>query len=65
MAINPYEQLPLYGEDVIQAYHGQDMGSMDPHIFAVAEEAFKRMARYSMMGLACILAGAVSQKLAS
>ncbi|XP_041459898.1 unconventional myosin-Va-like isoform X4 [Lytechinus variegatus] len=46
VAINPYEQLPLYGEDVIQAYHGQDMGSMDPHIFAVAEEAFKRMARF-------------------
>ncbi|XP_071511300.1 unconventional myosin-Va-like, partial [Diadema antillarum] len=46
VAINPYEQLPLYGEDVIQAYHGQDMGSMDPHIFAVAEEAFKRMSRF-------------------
>ncbi len=45
VAINPYEELPLYGEDVIQAYSGQDMGSMDPHIFAVAEEAFKRMSR--------------------
>ncbi|XP_071826412.1 unconventional myosin-Va-like isoform X3 [Apostichopus japonicus] len=46
VALNPYEQLPLYSEDVIRAYSGQDMGSMDPHIFAVAEEAFKKLARF-------------------
>ncbi|XP_033624983.1 unconventional myosin-Va-like isoform X2 [Asterias rubens] len=46
VAINPYQQLPLYGEDVIYAYRGQDMGSMDPHIFAVAEEAFRKMSRF-------------------
>ncbi|XP_043934210.1 unconventional myosin-Vb isoform X2 [Protopterus annectens] len=45
VAINPYEQLPIYGEDVICAYSGQNMGDMDPHIFAVAEEAYKQMAR--------------------
>ncbi|XP_069483066.1 unconventional myosin-Vb isoform X4 [Ambystoma mexicanum] len=45
VAINPYEQLPIYGEDVIYAYSGQNMGDMDPHIFAVAEEAYKQMAR--------------------
>ncbi|XP_056146233.1 unconventional myosin-Vb, partial [Lampris incognitus] len=45
VAINPYEQLPIYGEDVINAYSGQNMGDMDPHIFAVAEEAYKQMAR--------------------
>lgn len=46
MAINPYEQLPIYGEDIINAYSGQNMGDMDPHIFAVAEEAYKQMARF-------------------
>ncbi|XP_060792081.1 unconventional myosin-Vb isoform X2 [Neoarius graeffei] len=45
VAINPYEQLPIYGEEVIKAYSGQNMGDMDPHIFAVAEEAYKQMAR--------------------
>uniref|UniRef100_A0A8C9SH35 Myosin VB n=1 Tax=Scleropages formosus TaxID=113540 RepID=A0A8C9SH35_SCLFO len=45
VAINPYEQLPIYGEEVINAYSGQNMGDMDPHIFAVAEEAYKQMAR--------------------
>ncbi|XP_073333627.1 unconventional myosin-Vb isoform X2 [Pagrus major] len=45
VAINPYEQLQIYGEEVINAYTGQNMGDMDPHIFAVAEEAYKQMAR--------------------
>jgi len=46
VAINPYQQLPIYDNDTIRAYSGQDMASMDPHIFAVAEEAFKRLSRY-------------------
>ncbi|XP_024911236.1 unconventional myosin-Va isoform X6 [Cynoglossus semilaevis] len=45
VAINPYEPLPIYGTDIINAYSGQNMGDMDPHIFAVAEEAYKQMAR--------------------
>ncbi|XP_058264169.1 unconventional myosin-Va isoform X2 [Hemibagrus wyckioides] len=45
VAINPYETLPIYGADIINAYSGQSMGDMDPHIFAVAEEAYKQMAR--------------------
>ena len=45
VAINPYENVPLYGNEIIQAYHGQEMGDMDPHVFAVAEEAYKRMSR--------------------
>ncbi|XP_072321462.1 unconventional myosin-Va isoform X3 [Eucyclogobius newberryi] len=45
VAINPYETLPIYSTDIINAYSGQNMGDMDPHIFAVAEEAYKQMAR--------------------
>ncbi|XP_034032086.1 unconventional myosin-Va-like isoform X2 [Thalassophryne amazonica] len=45
VAINPYESLPIYEADIIHAYSGQNMGDMDPHIFAVAEEAYKQMAR--------------------
>ena len=43
VAINPYADLPIYGNEIIQAYSGQDMGAMDPHIFAVAEEAYKKL----------------------
>uniref|UniRef100_A0A8C7YNI6 Unconventional myosin-Vc n=1 Tax=Oryzias sinensis TaxID=183150 RepID=A0A8C7YNI6_9TELE len=45
VAINPYKQLPIYGDAIIHAYSDQNMGHMDPHIFAVAEEAYKQMAR--------------------
>lgn len=45
MAINPYKPLPIYEEEVIYAYSGREMGDMDPHIFALAEEAYKQMVR--------------------
>ncbi|KAK0133416.1 Unconventional myosin-Vb [Merluccius polli] len=45
VAINPYDQLPIYGKEVIDAYSGQDMTDMEPHIFAVAEEAYCTMTR--------------------
>ncbi|XP_077372233.1 unconventional myosin-Vc isoform X2 [Festucalex cinctus] len=45
VALNPYKQLHIYGDAIIRAYSGQNMGDMDPHIFAVAEEAYKQMAR--------------------
>lgn len=47
VAMNPYKQLPIYGDAIIHAYRDQNMGDMDPHIFAVAEEAYKQMARWS------------------
>ena len=45
VAINPYADLPIYGPDTISAYRGQTMGDLDPHIFAVSEEAFTKMER--------------------
>ncbi|XP_064898034.1 unconventional myosin-Vb-like [Columba livia] len=46
VAINPYKPLPIYEEEVIYAYSGREMGDMDPHIFALAEEAYKQMVRF-------------------
>ncbi|KAL8204101.1 UNVERIFIED_CONTAM: Unconventional myosin-Vb [Gekko kuhli] len=60
VAINPYEQLPIYGQDVIYAYSGQNMGDMDPHIFAVAEEAYKQMASKFLVHLVARRGGAVN-----
>ena len=45
VALNPYQPLPIYGNETAAAYRGRDMGEMDPHIFAVAEEAFRKMTR--------------------
>uniref|UniRef100_A0A8D9F1J4 Unconventional myosin-Vb n=1 Tax=Cacopsylla melanoneura TaxID=428564 RepID=A0A8D9F1J4_9HEMI len=45
VAINPYSELPIYGSNTIWAYRGKNMGDLDPHIFAVAEEAYTKMER--------------------
>ena len=45
IAINPYQEVPLYAEELSRAYSQLDAGgTMDPHVFAVAEEARRRMA---------------------
>ena len=47
VAINPYRELSIYGPDTVLAYRNRNQnGSLDPHIFAVAEEAFTKMERY-------------------
>lgn len=43
VAVNPYKDLDIYGIDTMMAYRGQTMGSLDPHVFAVAEQAFNKM----------------------
>lgn len=46
VAFNPYNELPIYGNDTIWAYRGQAMGDLEPHIFAVAEEAYTKLERF-------------------
>lgn len=49
VAINPYTECPhLYGEEVIQVYKGvgKQVRGLDPHIYAVAEEAFYDLAEF-------------------
>uniref|UniRef100_A0A1A9X3S5 Myosin motor domain-containing protein n=1 Tax=Glossina brevipalpis TaxID=37001 RepID=A0A1A9X3S5_9MUSC len=45
VAINPYADLPLYGPSIIRAYRGRAMGELEPHIFALAEDAYARLER--------------------
>ena len=49
VAINPYTELPIYGNDTIGMYRGKNMGDLDPHIYAVSEEAFTKMERYGIL----------------
>lgn len=43
VAINPYCPLPIYGNDYIRMYKGQAREDTRPHIFAVADAAFRKM----------------------
>lgn len=45
VAINPYADLPLYGPNIIRAYRGHAMGELEPHIFALSEEAYTKLER--------------------
>ncbi|VDK73468.1 unnamed protein product [Onchocerca ochengi] len=49
VAINPYANCSqLYGDDVIQVYRGvgKQIRELDPHIYAVAEEAFFDLSKF-------------------
>eukprot|EP00026_Physarum_polycephalum_P000139 Phypoly_transcript_00139.p1 GENE.Phypoly_transcript_00139~~Phypoly_transcript_00139.p1 ORF type:complete len:2086 (+),score=546.87 Phypoly_transcript_00139:143-6400(+) len=43
IAVNPYARIPLYGADMINAYYQKPIGALSPHVYAIAEDAFKDM----------------------
>lgn len=46
MAINPYQDVDIYDETTLEIYRYQKiLKNLDPHIYAVAAEAFNQMTR--------------------
>ncbi|KAL3994918.1 Myosin head (motor domain) family protein [Acanthocheilonema viteae] len=46
IAINPYEQIDgLYDVNMVRKYKGQSLGALTPHIFAIADKAYRDMMR--------------------
>ncbi|ORY48368.1 myosin-2 [Neocallimastix californiae] len=45
IALNPFQRLPIYTHDIMRAYSGKRRGELEPHLFAVAEEAYRNMLR--------------------
>ncbi|KAF2725375.1 hypothetical protein K431DRAFT_336339 [Polychaeton citri CBS 116435] len=43
VTINPYAPLPIYGRDYINMYKGRTRDDTKPHIFAMADEAFRNL----------------------
>jgi myosin heavy chain 9/10/11/14 len=43
VAINPYQNLPLYSDSIIQQYRSRRRDGNPPHIFAIAERAWVNM----------------------
>ncbi|ULT80565.1 hypothetical protein L3Y34_010855 [Caenorhabditis briggsae] len=43
VVINPYKKLPIYSEDLIEEFKGKKRHEMPPHIFAIADTAYRSM----------------------
>ncbi|XP_034078226.1 myosin VIb isoform X2 [Gymnodraco acuticeps] len=44
IAVNPYYDIPkLYGPDAIKSYKGKSLGTLPPHVFAIADKAYRDM----------------------
>lgn len=44
IAVNPFASLPLmYGQHMMQQYKGRPLGELSPHVYAIADAAFKQM----------------------
>uniref|UniRef100_A0A3P8V144 Unconventional myosin-VI n=1 Tax=Cynoglossus semilaevis TaxID=244447 RepID=A0A3P8V144_CYNSE len=44
IAVNPYYDIPkLYSAETIQQYRGRSLGTLPPHVYAIADKAFRDM----------------------
>ncbi|KAK5170569.1 class II myosin [Saxophila tyrrhenica] len=43
VTVNPYTPLPIYGRDYVNMYKGRSREDTKPHIFAMADEAFRNL----------------------
>ncbi|KAM9667108.1 unconventional myosin-VI isoform 2-T2 [Trichechus inunguis] len=44
IAVNPYFDIPkIYSSESIKSYQGKSLGTMPPHVFAIADKAFRDM----------------------
>ncbi|XP_075870455.1 myosin-10 isoform X2 [Nelusetta ayraudi] len=43
VVINPYKNLPIYSDNIIEMYRGKKRHEMPPHIYAISETAYRCM----------------------
>nr|XP_020496390.1 unconventional myosin-VI isoform X3 [Labrus bergylta] len=44
IAVNPYNDIPkLYGAESLKSYRGKSLGTLPPHVYAIADKAYRDM----------------------
>uniref|UniRef100_A0A672GY52 Myosin, heavy chain 14, non-muscle n=1 Tax=Salarias fasciatus TaxID=181472 RepID=A0A672GY52_SALFA len=43
VVVNPYKNLPIYTESIVEMYRGKKRHDMPPHIYAISEAAYRSM----------------------
>uniref|UniRef100_A0A671VEU5 Myosin VIIBb n=1 Tax=Sparus aurata TaxID=8175 RepID=A0A671VEU5_SPAAU len=56
VAVNPYQDYPMYSGDQVKLYQGRKLGELPPHIFAIAESCYTNMMRHHK-NQCCIISG--------
>ncbi|XP_012723887.2 unconventional myosin-VIIa [Fundulus heteroclitus] len=56
VAVNPYQDFPIYAAEQVKLYHSRRLGELPPHIFAIAESCYFNMTRH-LRNQCCIISG--------
>lgn len=43
VSVNPYKNLPIYSQNVIDKYRGENLYELPPHIYAISDTAYRSM----------------------
>jgi|TARA_B100000524_G_scaffold325527_1_gene208489 myosin heavy subunit len=43
LAVNPYKSLTCYSDRAMEAYRGKSIGILPPHLYAMADRAYRSM----------------------
>jgi len=50
VVVNPYKRLPIYTEKVVELYKGKKRHEVPPHVFSIADGAYRSM----LLGKRCL-----------